>query len=43
LLNRTIVDVVFDADKIKSLLLDNGEELFLFKNENGIATLYIED
>jgi hypothetical protein len=43
LVNRTIVDVVFDDEGIHNLVLDNGEKLFVVKNENSKATFCIED
>lgn len=43
LVNRTIVDVVFDDEGIKHLLFDNGEKLFVIKSENNKATFCIED
>ncbi len=43
LVGRTIKDVVFDDMGIKHLLLDNNEEVFVVKNENGKAVFCIRD
>jgi len=43
LVGKRITGLKWKDDKIDCLVLDSGEEVFIHKNENGVATLMIKD
>lgn len=43
LVGKKITEVKWKDAAVNSLVLDSGEEVFIYKNENGFATLMIKD
>lgn len=43
LVGKKVTDIKWKDGAMDSLVLDSGEEVFIHKNENGVATLMIKD